>query len=183
VEVEVTRRDIRTGIATFFGGVTFDAAAQIYRPTPLATSGLAGVRPYWPLRITDQERFETLTAGRGMGAIMGVHLPDTMERRIALGGPTSGIKRHTLSVQLAVFHLALLPSASPTQDAQTDLDDLIEAIVARIHGDRTLGGAVVEAGESPAGIRVSSAVPVNEPATRVMQDVVISFDADVYPFV
>lgn len=177
----MTRRDIRTGIAKFFGGTTLDTAAQIYRPTPLVAAGLAGVRPYWPIQFTDQERFETLAANRGMGASMGVHLPTTTERRIALGGPTGGIKRHTVSVELLVSHLALVPSASPTQDAQADLDDLLEAIVNRIHGDRTLGAAVVEAGESEAGIQVRAGIPVNEPATRVIQEAVVTFDAVVYP--
>ena len=56
----MSRRDVRTGIAEYFGGSTVDAETQIYRPTPLAASGLAGVRLYWPVIVSDQERFATV---------------------------------------------------------------------------------------------------------------------------
>lgn len=174
----MTRKDIREGIARYFGGVIWDAAAEIYRPTPLQAYGLAGVKPYWPLRYTDQDRLTTLAADRGMGAVMGVHFPETIERRIAFGG----IKRVTFTVDLPLFHLSVLASATPSSLSQADADELVEAIILHIRADATLGGAVVEAGESEAGIKVSAGPPVNEPALRVMQDLVVSFEADVYPF-
>ena len=176
-----TRRDIRTGVAVFFGGATYDAAARIYRPTPLAASGLAGVRPYWTTRFEDRDYLATLTDGRGMGAVMSVHIAEDGERRIALGGPTSGFKSRPLALELWVWHYA---RTATVEDAQADLDDLLDAIVARIHGDRTLGGAVMEAGESPRGITTSTgAVPQVEPGTppTVRQEAVIQFDATVYP--
>jgi hypothetical protein len=176
-----TRRDIRTGVAVFFGGATYDSAARIYRPTPLAASGLAGVRPYWTTRFEDHDYLTGLADGRGMGAVMSVHIAGDSERRIALGGPTGGFKSRPLQLELWVWHYA---RAAVIEDAQADLDDLLDAIVARIHGDRTLGGTVVEAGESPRGITVNTgAVPQAEPGTppTVRQEAVISLDATVYP--
>ena len=176
-----TRRDIRTGVAQFFGGATYDEAARIYRPTPLAASGLAGVRPYWTTRFDDRDFTATLADGRTMGAVMSVHIAGDSERRIALGGPTSGFKSRPVALELWVWHMARTPVS---QDAQADLDDLLDAIVARIHGDRTLGGTVVEAGESQRGIaRATAAVPQEEPGTppTVRQEAVISLDATVYP--
>lgn len=176
-----TRRDIRTGVATFFGGDTYDAGARIYRPTPLAASGLAGVRPYWTTRFEDKDYVATLTAGRDMGAVMSVHIAQDSERRIALGGPTGGFKSRPVQLELWVWHYARTPAV---EDAQADMDDLLDAIVGRIHGDRTLGGAVVEAGESQRGItRNTGSVPQVEPGTppTVRQEAVIALDATVYP--
>lgn len=176
-----TRRDIRTGVARFFGGDTFDSAAQIYRPTLLTASGLAGVRAYWTTRFEDKDYLATLTADRGMGAVMSVHIAQESERRIALGGPTGGFKSRPVQLELWVWHYARTPQV---EDAQADMDDLLDAIVDRIHGDRTLGGAVVEAGESQRGIDVKTgAVPQVEPGTppTIRQEAVIAFDATVYP--
>lgn len=175
----MTRTDVRLGIATFFGGVTFDAASRIYRPTPLAAQGLGGVRPYFAKRTDDADFTRGLTVGRSMGAIMLVHLPFVRARRIALGGPTSGIKSKPYSVQLHVFHYAQVPHA---EDAQADLDVLLQAIEDRIQGDRTLGGAVVEAGESESGITIEADIPVIKPNDATECYAVVTFDAVVYPF-
>jgi hypothetical protein len=175
----VSRAAIRTGIASFFGGSTYDDQAKIYRPTPLASAGLAGVRPYWTRQFKDEDYTTSLAPGSLMGAVMCVHLPGQQERRIAMGGPISGIKRDTSAIELWVFHLAVDPYP---EAAQAHLDDLIDAIKTLIHGDRTLGGAVVEAGESSRGISTSTGLPVVEPSTRILQECVITFDADVYPF-
>lgn len=177
----MTRREIRTGIAQFFGGAALDPQSQIYRPTPLADVGLAGVRPYWTTRFEDRDYTATLADGRNMGAVMCVHLAGDSERRIGLGGPTGGIKERPLAVELWVFHLA---RTAVIEDAQADLDDLLEAITARIHGDRTLGGACIQAGESQRGIsRDTASVPAYEPGAlpTVRQEARISFDATVYP--
>jgi hypothetical protein len=179
--VATTRRDIRTGVAQFFGGATYDAAARIYRPTPLLASGLAGVRPYWTTRFEDRDFLAGLAADRKMGAVMSVHIANDSERRIALGGPVGGFKSRPLQLELWVWHYA---RTAVIEDAQADLDDLLDAIVGRIHGDRTLGDTVTEAGESQRGITVNTgAVPQAEPGTppTVRQEAVISFDATVYP--
>lgn len=177
----MSRRTVRVGIAEFFGGTTWDSDAKIYRPTPLAAEGLAGVKPYWSTRFEDHDYFIGLADDRFAGAVMCVHIADDAERRIALGGPTGGFKRRPFQVELWVFHMAR--TAWP-EDAQEHLDDLIEAVIDRIHGDRTLGGAVVEAGESERGISTATgAVPQVEPGTppTVRQEAVIRFDAVVYP--
>ncbi|WP_433465705.1 hypothetical protein [Spirillospora sp. CA-128828] len=176
-----TRQEIRTGVAQFFGGSTYDETARIYRPTPLVASGLAGVRPYWVNRFEDRDFLATLAADRGMGAVMSIHIAGDSERRIALGGPTSGFKARPVQLELWVFHMA---RTSVSETAQADLDDLLDAIVDRIHSDRTLGGTVVEAGESPRGItRNTGAVPQVEPGTppTIRQEAVISLDATIYP--
>lgn len=173
-----TRRAIRDGIAQFFGGTTLDPTFRLYRPTPLGDEGLAGVFPYWAIRMEDRFFQETIVPDRRMGALMCVHLPNEQERRIAMGGPVGGIKSQKFAVDLCIYHRA---QKYHPDEAQADLDDLIQAIRDRIHGDRTLGGTVAEAGESERGITTQTGVPVGEPATRVEQDAVIQFDATVYP--
>jgi len=88
--------------------------------------------------------------GRGMGAYMIVELPSDVERREALGGATSGIKRIVYRVVLHVFHLAHKAHA---EDAEKDVDLLTEAIKDLIRADSTLGAAVFQAGETPFGIQ------------------------------
>lgn len=173
-----TRREVRDGIARFFGGTVFDPTWKLYRPTPLADAGLAGVMPYWRVRMDDSFYQQAIAPGRQAGALMVIHLPNESEKRIAMGGPTAGVKAQKFNVMLSVYHRAEMYDP---EDAQADLDDLIEAIRQRIHGDRTLGGAVVEAGEGERGIDTATGVPTIEPATRVEQDALISFDATLYP--
>jgi hypothetical protein len=169
---------VRTGIAEHFGGSTFDDGDQVYRPTPLAAQGLAGVAPYFQERFRDEViAIKGLADGRGRGAVMCVHIGQTKETRHSTGG----IFKVPYAIQLYVWHLSLVPTV---QDAQADRDDLVEAIIARIHADPTLGGTVVQAGEGVDGIDISTPPPVIEPSTstRVRQDTVISFAAELYPF-
>lgn len=177
----MSRQDVRVGIAKYFGGSTL-TTANWYQPTPLVASGLAGVRAYYSTRIDDHEYFQTLTAGRGMGALMCVHLPQTTETRLAIGG----ILNRPYAVELYVFHLSTKP---PSEDAQADLDDLIDAIVARLRADPTLGMGpgsgspvvVIQAGEGERGITVNAAVPYTEPPATTRGSAVISFSAETYP--
>jgi hypothetical protein len=172
----MTRAEVRAGIAQFFGGTTFDATAQIYRPTPLMSSGLAGVRAYIPVQVTIEDRLIGLAPGEQIGAVMGVWLGMSNEKRLAIGG----ILDRPYEVQLWVWHISLGPR---TETAQQHVDDLTEAVVARLRSDATLGGTVTQAGEGPNGITVSPAMPYIEPGAspRTMQDIVISFTANTYP--
>jgi len=174
-----TRAQVRTGIAQFFGGTTWDATGRIYRPTPLADVGLAGVRPYMGKRLPDSDFTHGLAEGRGMGAVMLVHLPSDTETRDSFGGPLSGIRLDRVTVQLYVYHRAQAPHA---EDAQADLEELLQAIRDRIHGDRTLGGTVVQAGEGQGGyITTDMDVPVVARNDAVESTARVSFNADLYP--
>lgn len=173
----MTRAAVRSGIAAYFGGTTYDAVYRIWRPTPLAASGLAGVRAYFPKRMSDDDYTFGYNPPRSMGGVMIVHLPMETEKRIALGGPTAGIKRLVYSVELHLFHTGQVPHA---EDAQADFDGLIDAVVGRIRTDRTLGGTVTEAGEGTTGISKSAAEPVKN-GERIESYGVIRFDANAYP--
>jgi hypothetical protein len=88
-------------------------------------------------------------AGRGMGAYMAVEMPEDNEIRRAIPAIT-GRKRITYDVNLHCYHLAHMKHA---EDAEADVNGLIEAIKAAIHADVTLGAICYQAGENGAGIR------------------------------
>lgn len=142
---------MREGIAQYFGGTGYDYDQRAYRGTgPLNNYGLSTVRAYTSKRLNDQDYVLGQAIGRGMGAYMIVEVPSDVERREALGGATSGIKRIVYKTVLHVFHLA---HKAHSEDAERDVDELAEAIKDRIRADRTLGGAVFQAGETPFGIQ------------------------------
>lgn len=160
---QTSRQIVRTGIAQFFGGPQYDAEARAYRgsiPAPLFAAGLSTVRPYQPKRISDRDYVFNQAAGRGMGAAMAIGLPRDTEIRRALpaAGPgtnyvAAGRKRVTYSASLNIFHLAHMQHA---EDAEADVDGLVEAIKNAIRGDVSLGSipGVYQAGENPRGIAV-----------------------------
>ncbi len=179
----MSRSSIRIGLAQFFGGTTFQAANRIYTGGPLTTYGLGGCRAYFGKRSPDTDFFIGQPAGRNMGAFMHVHLPiEGPEQRIGLGGATAGIKWDPFQVQLWVYHLAQMTHA---EDAQADLDALLDQIKTLIHGDRTLGGICTQAGETAQGrIKTTMPPPVihgakGEPE-RVESYAIVDFGADTY---
>ena len=160
---QTSRQIVRTGIAQFFGGPIYDSEARAYRgsiPAPLLAAGLSTVRPYQPKRISDKDYVKGQAAGRGMGAAMAVGMARDQEIRRALpaAGPGTGYvaagrKRITYATTLNIFHLAHMQHA---EDAEADVDGLVEAVKNAIRGDVTLGSipGVYQAGESSRGITV-----------------------------
>jgi hypothetical protein len=181
----MSRRDIRTGVAAYFGGATV-TAADWYQPTPLTGFGLAGVKAYYQNRFEDREYRTTLDPATRTGAIMCVHLGDDTETRHAMGGSGGGILDAPFNVSLFLFFLTLAPSQA---NAQVDRDALLEAVRARLRADPTLGMGVnsgsptivTQAGEGPAGITTSTPLPYFEPPARTMQEASISFTVNTYP--
>lgn len=176
----MTRQDIRTGIAAYFGGSAVSAGGW-YQPTPLVALGLAGVKPYWKERFEDHEYFTGLADAR-TGAILCVHLEDDTEKRLAIGGILDAPFNVTL-------YLWLLSRGAPVEAAQAACDDLLDALKAMLRADPTLGMGVnssapvrvTQAGEGEAGIRISSPPPYGEPPKTTRQNAVISFTANTYP--
>lgn len=149
-----SRKIVRTGIAQFFGGTTYDQAARAYRGSgPLLSSGLSTVRAYQPKRMNDMDYVMGQNPGRGMGAAMVLEMNETRDTTLTLTQipSTSGGQRHLVyPVQCHVFHMAHQDYA---EDAEADVDDLVQAIQELIYGDFTLGGICYQAGIDSAGIR------------------------------
>ncbi len=171
------RETVRRGIAEYFGGPLdqSDPAASVYRPGRLLDYGLSTDRAYAGRARTPETDYTTgLDPARGMGARMIVALPTGTERRASLGG----WKALTFQVTLGLTHLGTVPHPERAQD---DLDELLEAVVALVRADPTLGGCVLQAGESQRGIVTTAGEPLFEgDASRTLITASIGFDADVY---
>jgi hypothetical protein len=174
-----TRELVRRGVAEYFGGPLdmTDPAALVYRSGPLQVNGLATTRAYWEKRIETADYLYGLDPARGMGAVVWVQLGQVSETRRALGGETSGWRERVYAVVLHVYHYGTSPRP---EVAQGDVDQLIDAIIDLIHADRTLGGTVMEAGESRRGIVSSADLPVYTEPERSFIRASVSFDATVY---
>lgn len=160
-----SRSIVRAGIAAYFGG-TYVPAIRGYQGGSLTASGLSTVRAAYPKEMNQQDFFNGLPAGRMSGAVMTVTLNRASERRQAIAGApvldgsqniiAGGIKQINYAAMLDCYHLSTQPHA---EDAQADVDSLIEAIIQHIRVDRTLGNICMDAGETSAGIRTNEGHP------------------------
>lgn len=148
-----SRTIVRTGIAQYFGGTTYDSTFRAYRNGPLNSYGLSTVRPYQPKRLPDFDYVMGQQAGRGMGAVMILELNETRDTPLTMSQIPANLngQRHLVyPVQLHVFHMAHEQFA---EDAEADVDALDQALHERIYADPTLGGICYQAGIDAYGIR------------------------------
>jgi hypothetical protein len=147
-----SRTIVRTGIAQYFGGTTFDPTFQCYRGGPLLSSGLSTVRAYQPKRFPDSDYVWGLTPGRGMGAVMILEMPRTLDTVLTISqqpAGTQGQRKLVYPVRCHVFHMAHQDYA---ETAEADVDNLDQALHEHIYSDTTLGGICYQAGINSTGI-------------------------------
>lgn len=129
------------GICRYFGGL-YDDTSHTYRSSPIP--GVGVVRRAFAKADDHQDYFTGQPPGARTGCQMIVTIYRSHEFRVALGGATSGTKQRNFDVELGCFIRSRTPHA---EDAQDDVYALQDAIVEYIRLDRTLGGAVFQAGE------------------------------------
>jgi hypothetical protein len=168
----ITRTTVRQGIAAYFGG-TYQPDFRCWQDGPLLSAGLGTVRAAWPKHLSDADFTANMPVGRAMGAFAIVELGFDRENRQAIAGPpvtvggnivSGGIKTDEYRASLQVFHMAQVDYA---EDAQADVDGLIEAMKQLIRQDRTLGGICTQAGESRFGIQVTEGRPSVDSNERI----------------
>ena len=126
-----TRAAARAAIAAWFA--------------PPNVVGLNTIFPSFPLRIADAAYFAGTVPGTQSGAVAVVHIIRETETRVAMGGPTSGVKRADFECSLQVMMHSTLQTAEGATD---DLDAVVNAIKVRLRADRTFGSVDVwQAGE------------------------------------
>jgi hypothetical protein len=167
-----TRSEVRAGVAAYLGG-SYVENIRGYQNGPLLSWGLGTVRAGWSARLNLNNFVAGMPAGRGMGAYMIVELGHEKETRRSIAGPpvtngsgqiiAGGIKFIRYRVTLNVFHMA---QTNYIEDAQADIDQLIEAIKQQIRYDRTLGGICTQAGEGRYGIQTREGVPMIDANNR-----------------
>lgn len=129
------------GICRYFGG-PFDQQTRTYRSPQVA--GLGVVRRAFAKRDDHADYFNGMPPGARTGSQMVVTIYRSHEFRVALAGATNGMKQRNFEVELSLFIRSRTPHA---EEAQDDVYELQDAIVEWIRLDRTLGGAVFQAGE------------------------------------
>lgn len=134
--------DALRGICTYFGG-TYDEPTRTYRTSPIP--GVGVVRRASPADDDHNEYFNGQAPGARSGCVMLVTIYHSDEFRIALGGEHGGWKQVNYRVELACF---LRTRSTYAEDGQDDAYDLKDSLVEWIRRDRTLGGAVFQAGEA-----------------------------------
>jgi hypothetical protein len=150
------------GICRYFGGA-YDPQTRTYRSSRLSQYGVGVVRRAWPKRDDHQDYFWGQAPGARTGCQVVVYIPRSTETRFALGGATGGQKNVLYEVQLCCYIRSRTPYA---EDAQDDVYALRDALVEHLRADRTLGGAVFEAGEHVDGGSGSIDFDYGQPETK-----------------
>lgn len=95
-----------------------------------------------------------------------LHLDNSVESRIALGGEFGGKKQVDYTVSLVLLYQYLIPSdlGAAAKDVWVDgLNTLLDAVVAKMRSDRSFGcgaaGPIFEAGNQDQGIMISRDLP------------------------
>lgn len=135
---------------------------------PPAVAGINTVYRGQPKIIPGQAFFAGVT-GVNSGCVAMIHIARDTEKRIAIGGPTSGKKRIDYTVEFRLLY-RLVRSASTTGgdaglDATDEFDAIVDALKARIRADRTANSAAIwQWGEADLGGTYS---PMKETANGV----------------
>ncbi len=156
------RASVRATIAAYFAPGNVAGLSTTYRARP---------------KEIPAQAFK-LSVGSGSGAVLVIHMPNDDEKRIAMGGATSGGKFDVHDVAMEILFASTKPDALAAQD---DHDALIDAFMARFHADRTFGSTngvpIFQAGEGPAGIRIELTEPVLSKQSFILNGV-IRFEAE-----
>jgi hypothetical protein len=186
------RQLVKRAVAAYFGGaemVALEGLGIYYSNGPLYSQGLTTAWPYQPKGVPDELFFSL--AGQAAGAIMTVELAPNRIIRQALGGPVSGWRDLETPV---ICHLFMMSTYTHAEQAETFLDDLIEAVTELIYLDRTLGTTnavlyptypdgrlIVEAGEKSYGISQSmDPADVDEDRGRTLCHGSVRFNVGTY---
>lgn len=178
---------VKHQICRYFGG-EYNDRARAYLDSPV--DGLGAVRRARGKRTNKRE----LHSGMGTeqhGSTMLVHIQSGTEKRVALGGATSGEKRATYEV---VLHVFLHSTARAAEDAQDAFDALRDALFEHFRADRTLGSGGFEAtlpdgSRDPGGFQAAEGEngelrwemdPVETAGTVTRGYLVMAFDVDQY---
>lgn len=167
------RRLVREAVAAYFGGTLQTADAGIYyQGGPLSAAGLGTAYPYLIKGGAPDEFYSAgEAAGTGWGAVMTVRLAPTRIKRDSSGGQTSGWReRHYTTV----CSLDVISYEPHLETAEAGLDDLLDAWLALLYADRTLGTTnaglypltgrlITQAGEGAPGISLSAPEWETEP--------------------
>jgi len=158
----VSIQTVLDGICRYYGG-PYDEQTRTYRSSQLSKYGVGIVRRAWAKDDNLADYFHGQDAGARTGCQIVVYIPRSSETRFAVAGATGGMKNVVYEVQLCCYIRSRTPHA---EDAQDDVHALRDALVEHLRADRTLGGAVFEAGEHVDGGNGSIDIDYGQPETK-----------------
>lgn len=130
----MTAGTVRAGVQTFIAAGNIPGVAQVFLD--------------YPWRLGGQTL--AITPARNWGAVCWPHIVSQHERRLTFPAGT-GSKEVTYRIGLMVVFQYRIPASLPAgqaEDAWAPLHDgLLDALVALLRSDQTLGGVVLQAGE------------------------------------
>lgn len=128
-------------ICQYLGG-PYDPATHTYHTPTFTVPGavVGAVRRGRPKRL-DKAEFYRGQAGATVGVWMFIDLTPGEESRIALGGSTSGMKQVNHDVGI---HILFSSTASYAEDVEDAMRNTRDALVTRLHADRTCGSGGIE---------------------------------------
>lgn len=158
----MSAESVLDGICAYFGGA-YDPERRLYVTSQVPGVGVVGRS--WPKRDDHQDFFNGMVPGARTGSRITVFIPHQVEFRETFGGATGGMKRVLYWVQLCCY---LRSRTEHAEDAQDDMYALRDALDAYARLDRTLGGAVFQAGESIQGMGAAASISFEygQPETR-----------------
>lgn len=148
------------GICRYFGGA-YDDTSRTYRSSPVP--GVGVVRRAFAKRDDHADYFNGQIPGTRTGCQIVVTVYRQQEFRIALGGEHGGQKQRNFDIELACYIRSRAPHA---EDAQDDVYALGDALIDWMRLDRTLGGAVFQAGEHMKDGTGVIAIDYGQPETK-----------------
>lgn len=152
---------VLNGICRYVGG-PYDPATRTYRSSSVV--GVGVVRRAFPKRDDHAEYFWGMEPGARTGCQIVVTIYRQQEFRIALGGEHGGWKQRNFNVELACF---IRSRTEHAEDAQDDVYALQDALLEWLRLDRTLGGAVFQAGEHMTNGSNVIEIAYGQPETKV----------------
>jgi hypothetical protein len=186
------RQLVRNAVAAYFGGQLQTAdAGTCYQGGPLASMGLGTAFPYL-IKGGAPDTYYTAgqAAGAGWGAVLTVRLGSAKITRDSMGGQTSGWRMRRYQTICSLEAISYQPHVETTEAA---FDDLVDAFIALIYADRTLGTTndsyptgrlITQAGETAQGAR---GIEVSDPEWQTEPDrgrseggLTITFDCDTF---
>lgn len=143
----MSRLTVRHAAAAYVTAAALPSVGTVYASPPKVSRG--------------GDAYEGLAPGVASGSVIYVEVLESHEVRAGFGGPTSGKKIVTQALRL---HVLFRSKARTSQQAMDDHDTLLEALLAALRTDRTLGTAtsttpILQAGEGTAGIKVQTGMP------------------------
>lgn len=157
------RAAVRTAIADYLtsGIGTIPSLSKVYAHPPKITP--------------EGEFFSGETTGVESGAVVYVHLATQSERRIAIGGPTSGRKARPYEVYLICFLRSVNPDAEVAGAAN---DDFLDGLTSWIEANRTANSSAIfqwgegdKVGEPDVIVKSNTPRPLRQQMTQVFSTV------------